>query len=81
MKDPMESIVGDALRAAGIKWVGETDPRSNRLDFFLPELGVHIEVKQMHASRIAEQMSRVENVIAIQGLGAARAFAMMIRKN
>lgn len=76
--DPMEKIVADALDAAAITFVDEHDPRAQGLDFYLPDLNVYIEVKQMHAPRIALQMAKVENIIAIQGLVAAKAFAAMV---
>lgn len=37
-----------------------------------------IEVKRYHSPRITEQMSRTENVVAIQGWEAARVFAELI---
>ena len=78
--DPMEHIVREALRRARIKFVEEEDPRARALDFYLPEADVHIEVKQFHTDRIAEQMGRVPNIIAIQGVVAAELFAALITK-
>lgn len=68
----MEAIVADALDRAGIAYV--CDDNGSGLDFLIVD-GPHIEVKRYHSARIAEQMSRVENVIAIQGIEAARWFA------
>lgn len=79
MEDPMEKIVRAALREAGIEFVEERDKRARGLDFYLPRSDVHIEVKQFHSNRIAEQMSRAPNVIAIQGIGAAKLFAALVR--
>ena len=79
MADPMEKIVREALDAANIFFVEEEDERALGLDFYLPIVGVHIEVKQFHSERISEQMSRAPNVIAIQGIEAARLFAKMLR--
>lgn len=76
--DLMETIVSSALDSAGVPYVTETDPRANRLDFYLTEADVHIECKLMHTDRIAEQMSRVKNVIVLQGELAARLFAQAI---
>ena len=78
MLDPVESIVADALDRAGYSYRIDGQGETRNLDFYLPELDLYIEVKQFHSDRIAEQMSRAENVIAIQGVGAARAFARMI---
>lgn len=75
--DPCERIVAGALDAAGIAWTN--DPHQAReLDFYLPGLRLWIEVKQMHSPRIAEQMARAPDVIAIQGRAAAEAFARLI---
>ncbi len=76
--DPIETILEDALYEAGIDYVKETDIRASGLDFYLPEYDLHIEVKQFHTPRIAEQMSRVKNVIAIQGVEAAKFFAKIL---
>lgn len=74
--DPMEKIIAFALYDAGIIYTNEHE---SNLDFYLPMYDLHIEVKRMHSPRIAEQMSRAENVIAIQGERAARVFAEIIR--
>ena len=74
----MEAIIAEALVAAGIEFVGENDPRSKSLDFYLPEQDLHIEVKRFHTDRIISQMKRSENVVVIVGLKAALSFAGMI---
>lgn len=73
--DPMEAIVSLALVRANISFVTEIDERAKHLDFYLPDFDVHIEVKQFHSVRIAKQMARADNVIAIQGIKAAQWFA------
>lgn len=78
MNDPIESIVRKALEASPLLFVEEEDPMAKGMDFYLPILDIHIEVKQFHSDRIAEQMSRAANVIAIQGADAARLFAQML---
>lgn len=75
MPDPIEKIVEDALISAGIDYVRDPHPAALNLDFFLTGYGVHIECKQFHTDRIAAQMARAPNVIAIQGIEAARLFA------
>lgn len=69
--DPMEHIIAEALEYNLL--VYERGKRN--LDFYLPKPDVYIEVKQFHSDRISEQMSRAENVIAIQGVEAAKFFA------
>lgn len=77
--DPMEAVVSTALESAGIRF--ESGPSAPaRLDFYLPDHDIYIEVKQMHSDRIAEQMSRAPNVIAIQGMQAARFFASLLQE-
>lgn len=81
-----EKIVMDALDERGIEYVFEgchkgveAHKQQAGLDFWLPTLGLHIEVKDFHSPRIAGQMARVENIIAIQGRKAAQVFADLIR--
>lgn len=81
MPDPIEQMVREALDAAGIEYVEEEDQRANGLDFYLVNVGVHIEVKQFHTPRIAAQMERADDVIAIQGRWAAEVFCGLIRNN
>lgn len=77
-RDPLEALVAAALEAAGIRYLRDSGPVRKRnpsnLDFLLPDHGVEIEVKRYHSERIAEQMSRAPNVIALQGEPAVRFF-------
>lgn len=77
--DPMEKIIADALDAVGASYttdMGGGNPSG--LDFRLSS-GIEIEVKRFHTARIADQMSRAENVIAVQGEAAVRFLAFLIR--
>jgi len=77
--DPVEQIVERGLQRAGLDYVtGHGGDNPTGLDFFVPQLGVAIEVKRFHTPRIAEQMSRAENVIAIQGKESAEFFARLL---
>lgn len=81
MEDPMEKIVRDALDREGFSYTegGKSGGEVNRaLDFHLADYGIHIEVKQFHTPRIAEQMSRAPNVIAVQGRDAVEFFAALL---
>lgn len=49
------------------------------LDFYLPDYDCYVEVKQFHSDRIAKQMSKRDNVIAIQGKGALECFKKMMQ--
>ena len=80
--DPMEQHIEFALRE--IYEPFETDIGGGNeagLDFYLPSKGVHIEVKRFHSPRIAEQMSRADNVIVAQGEEAVRYLAYLIRSS
>jgi hypothetical protein len=80
LADPVESIVEIALQSAGYEYVTDFNGGNpTGLDFYLPGYDLHIEVKQFHSPRISEQMSRAPNVIAIQGIEAARWFAGLLK--
>jgi hypothetical protein len=79
LTDPMERLIASALDKAGVAYktdMGGGNPAG--LDFYLPWIDVHIEVKQFHSPRISEQMSRADNVIVAQGAVAVRLLAQMI---
>lgn len=78
MPDPMELIISAALKREGFAYSDERSPQNKGLDFYLPEYGLHIEVKQFHSDRIAEQMSRAENVIVAQGRGPVEFLAALL---
>ena len=71
------TIVERALFCAGIEYE-RADNTKVALDFYLPADDIYIEVKQFHSEWIASQMARTPNVIAIQGMDAAKAFAKML---
>lgn len=74
-----EKIIADALTKASLEFVMENDMMNAAgLDFYLPQYDIYIEVKSFYSERIAEQMSRAKNVIAIQGEQSARVFADMV---
>ena len=77
--DPMELIMRGALDRAGLRYT--TDQGGGNaacLDFHLTDFNIHIEVKQFHTPRVAEQMSRVSNVIVAQGREAVEWLAVRI---
>lgn len=82
--DPVEAVITAALKRAGIAyrrnvwpWPAETE---RRLDFYLPDLDLYIEVTRMHTPRKIEQLKGLENVLLIQGLPAARAFIALLER-
>lgn len=76
--DPVELVIANALEAASVEYC--LGRETGALDFYLPSYRVHIECKRLHTERITKQMARFPDVIAIQGMDAALAFADMIKK-
>ena len=72
--DPVEELVELALRQAGITF----ERKPGGLDFYLPTFQTYIECKQFYTARVLKQLAGTRNVILIQGMPAARAFAAMI---
>lgn len=60
--DELEELIGDTLTSCDIRF-----ERSQRLDFFLPDHDVYLEVKKYHSDRSSSQLSSQDNVILIQG--------------
>lgn len=67
IRDPVEQKAARLLNLLGISYIHESQDitATRNLDFRCGD--VFVEVKQFHAPRIAEQMSRVDNVIVFQG--------------
>lgn len=79
--DPMEKIIRDALYRERFAFTEDGKPGGEvnvGLDFHLTDYGIHIEVKQFHSPRIADQMERAPNVIAVQGREAMEFFAALL---
>ena len=67
----MEEMTERWLIANGILYRRDDQSQDGtQLDFYLEDFDVYIEVKRFHTPRIAAQMSRAENVIAVQGFGS-----------
>lgn len=69
IKDNLEKSIAEILTSKGIRFIHESYSNgvNQRLDFFLPDHYVYIEVKKFHSDRIIEQLKSQENVIVIQG--------------
>ena len=81
MSDPMEGIIRAALERERFDFTedGKAGGEVNKnLDFRLTDYDIFIEVKQMHSPRIADQMARAPNVIAVQGKEAVEFFAALL---
>lgn len=78
MIDPVEQLIADALTDQKVRFDHDND---QHLDFYLIDYDVYIEVKQYHSARITKQMARVDNVIVIQGMKAAKTFITLMCHN
>lgn len=80
VSDPMERAIAKALDEACLPYTmdGERGHPEGNLDFWVPALDCFIEVKQFHTDRIADQMSRQPNIIAVQGENAVHAFCRLL---
>lgn len=78
--DPLERQVETALRHKKLQYVHESQSKeaTQGLDFYLPTLGVHIEVKQFHTDRIARQMQQARDVVVLQGQQAVDFFCSLM---
>jgi len=76
----MERLIADGLDAGGFSYKHESDREApgQTLDFHLYDLGIYIEVKRFHAARVADQMSRADNVIVAQGKPAVELLAALL---
>lgn len=76
--DPMERLIEQALLSVGEPFLTENFNEA-RLDFYLPNRDLYIEVKQFHSDRIAKQTARAANVIVAQGRIAVQTLALLIK--
>lgn len=65
--DFLEKEIAELLTVKGIKFIHESEDRNLRLDFYLPDFDIYLEIKQYHSDRVNEQLKSEENVIVIQG--------------
>lgn len=79
--DPLEQMIAVALDNAGIKYFTDYEGKSPaNLDFFLPDLDIYLEIKSGHSKRISKQMTRHQNIIAIQGQKSVGFVVDMLKK-
>lgn len=77
--DHLEAQIGKALTEKGIKFIHGSQGNNQRLDFYLPDLNIYLEVKQYHTERSLSQLASQDNIILIQGREAVAAFIQMIK--
>lgn len=74
---PLEKQLAESLLSAGIKF---ERPSSQRLDFYLPDYDIYIEVKRYHADRVLSQLASQHNIILVQGVKSINALCDLLSK-
>ena len=80
ISDPLEKDIAFLLTNLNIKFVHESEEKSQRLDFYLPDFDIYIEVKQYHTDRVNEQLKSKDNIILIQGKKSINALKLLLKK-
>lgn len=75
----MEEMVDRWLTTNGIPF-RRADAMKTRLDFFLPDFNVYIEVKRYHTPRINDQIERATDIIIVQGAASMRFLESLITR-
>lgn len=83
MDDPLEVAFAKMLMDAGIEFTRpERDAREpTNLDFYLPEIGIYVEIKQFHTPRIADQLAQLpqqKSALVLVGPQSVKDFMMLI---
>jgi len=67
--DNLELRIADLLNSKCIKFVheGYKNGINQRLDFYLPDHDIYIEVKKFHTDRVLKQLESQDNIILVQG--------------
>lgn len=72
----LEQKIANALKEENIIF----ESNAHRLDFFLPDFNVYIEIKKYHSERSNSQLQSQENIILIQGKKAVDLFCNIIKR-
>ena len=75
--DELEKAIGDELINQGIVF----ERIHQRLDFYLPEFDIYLEIKKYHSERSNSQLSSQDNVILIQGKKSVDFFIKLLRNS
>lgn len=67
--DPLELRIMEILNIKSIKFIHESYSNgiNQRLDFYLPDYDIFIEVKKYHTERVLKQLESQDNIILVQG--------------
>lgn len=78
--DHTEKRIAAILNRLHIEFVHESQDKNQKLDFYLPDYDIFIEVKRFYSKRIAGQISGHENVIVIQGVASVAFLEIILEK-
>lgn len=78
MSSPQEKLIRRTLQRTGTKHFDEQTNKKETLGLDFKVGDVFIEVKSYHSDRIAAQMGRVPDIIAVQGSKACTYFANLL---
>jgi hypothetical protein len=76
--DHLEIDLATTFMEKGIDFIHESENKEQRLDFYLPNEKVYIEIKQYHSERTNEQLESQDEVILIQGKKALQYFKTLL---
>ena len=76
-----EKELADILITNNINSVHQSKGNNQRLDFFLPDHDVYIEVKQYRSDRVNNQLKLHENIILLQGKKSVKFFKELLNKS
>lgn len=78
ISNPLEIEIANALNEKGIRFIHESQAVEQRIDFYLPEFNIYIEVKEYYSERSDKQLKANDEIILIQGKKAMFAFLALI---
>jgi len=70
----LELKVANFLSENKISFLHENENKSQKLDFYLPDFDVYIEVKKFFSQRSENQLAEHDNIILLQGKKAVDFF-------
>jgi hypothetical protein len=82
--DPVEQAFMDCCAEHNV-WYQRPEQTGGRLDFYLPDYGLYVEVKAYSTERLHAQLESVNAgpvpVMVLIGIGSVRAFGQMLRSS
>lgn len=77
--DELEKEVAETLLKVGVKFNHASNTPNQRLDFYLLDYDIFIEVKKFHSERSNSQLSSQDNIILIQGRKSVELFCTLLK--